>query len=376
MSQILDYLKTQQEAMISLLEQWVNQDSPTNDKPAVDLMGQMMVQAFTAAGGSLAAVHAQPEMGNHYTITYGEGDNQILILCHFDTVWPSGEAKKRPFTIEAGRAKGPGVHDMKGGVLIGLFMLKTLQHLGFKPDHKLVFLLTSDEEVGSPTSRPLIEAEGRRSSYCLVLEGAHNKSVLTTSRKGVGRFQLEVSGISAHAGVEPQKGASAIEELARQIQILHAMTDFERGLTVNVGLISGGERSNVVAARAMAEIDLRVTTQADGETISRKILGLQPQLSGCQLHISGGINRAPFEETPAGLALFARAQAIAQDLGFSVEKFSSGGGSDGNFTAALGTPTLDGLGSLGGGAHALTEYTVLEALSLRAALLTELIMQI
>jgi glutamate carboxypeptidase len=192
----------------------------------------------------------------------------------------------------------------------------------------------------------------------------------------VGRFQLEVSGISAHAGVEPQKGASAIEELARQIQILHAMTDFERGVTVNVGLISGGERPNVVAARALAEIDLRVTTQADGETISRKILGLQPQLPGCQLHLTGGINRAPFEETPAGLALFARAQAIAQNLGFSVEKFSSGGGSDGNFTAALGIPTLDGLGSLGGGAHALTEYTILEALPLRAALLAELIMQL
>jgi glutamate carboxypeptidase len=195
---------------------------------------------------------------------------------------------------------------------------------------------------------------------------------LTTSRKGVGRFHLEVTGISAHAGVEPQKGASAIEELARQIQSLHSLTDFERGLTVNVGVISGGERPNVVAARAEAEIDLRVTTQADGEEITQKILGLQPQIPGCRLKITGGINRGPFEETPAGLALFAKAQAIARELGFQVDKFSSGGGSDGNFVSALGVPTLDGLGSLGGGAHALSEYTILEALPLRAALLAEL----
>jgi glutamate carboxypeptidase len=264
------------------------------------------------------------------------------------------------------------------GALIGLFALKAIQELGLTLRYKLVFLLTSDEEIGSPTSRQLIEAEGRQSRYCLVLvlEGAHNKSVLTTSRKGVGRFQLEVWGISAHAGVEPQKGASAIEELAHQVQALHAMTDFGRGITVNVGVIAGGERPNVVAARAVAEIDLRVTTHADGDAISRRILGLQPHLSGCQLHITGGLNRAPFEETPAGLALFAKAQAIAQDLGFTVEKFSSGGGSDGNFVAALGTPTLDGLGSLGGGAHALTEHTILEALPLRAALLAELVMQL
>jgi glutamate carboxypeptidase len=339
-------------------------------------MGQMVAQAFVEAGGTLAKTHAQQEMGNHYTITYGEGKDQILILGHFDTVWPLGEAKRRPFAVEAGQAKGPGVHDMKAGLLIALFALRAVRLLQAQPRHKLVYLLNSDEEVGSPTSRPLIEAEGRRSRYCLVLEGAHNKSVLTTSRKGVGRFRLEASGISAHAGVEPQKGASAIEELARQIQTLHAMTNFEQGITVNVGVISGGERPNVVAAQASAEIDLRISTPADGETVSQKILNLTPQLPGCRLRVSGGINRWPFEESQAGLALFEKAKGIAEDLGFSVDKFSSGGGSDGNFTAALGVPTLDGLGSLGGGAHALTEYTVLEALPLRAALLAELIVQL
>lgn len=376
MSQILDYLQTQQPDMLTRLEQWVNQDSPTYHKPSVDAMGHMTVSAFVEAGGSLTATHPQPERGDHYTITYGQGESQILILCHFDTVWPLDDAKKRPFTIENGRAKGPGVHDMKAGTLIGLWALKAIHHLQLKSRYKLVYLLTSDEEIGSPTSHELIEAEGRKSSACFVLEGAHNRSVLTTARKGVGRFRLEVTGVSAHAGVEPQKGASAIEELARQVQTLHAMSDFERGVTINVGLVSGGERPNVVAAQASAEIDLRVASRADGEEISRKILGLQPQLPGCQLRVTGGINRGPFEETPAGLALFAKAQAIARNLGFEVDKFSSGGGSDGNFVAALGTPTLDGLGSLGGGAHALTEYTVLDALPLRSALLAELIMQL
>jgi glutamate carboxypeptidase len=376
MSQILNYLKTQQQGMLTLLEQWVNQDSPTYHKPSVDAMGQMMVRAFVEAGGTLTATHARLERGDHYTITYGQGERQILILCHFDTVWPLDEAKKRPFTIENGQARGPGVHDMKAGTLIGLFALNAIHHLRLKPRYKLVYLLTSDEEIGSPTSRELIEAEGRKSSACFVLEGAHNRSVLTTSRKGVGRFRLEVAGVSAHAGVEPQKGASAIEELARQIQTLHAMTDYKRGITVNVGVISGGERPNIVAAQAAAEIDIRVASRADGEEISRKILGLQPQLPDCQLRVTGGINRGPFEESPAGLTLFERARAIARNLGFEVDKFSSGGGSDGNFVAALGTPTLDGMGSLGGGAHALTEYTVLDALPLRAALLAELMVRL
>lgn len=375
MSQILDYLKNQQAAMVTTLAQWVNQDSPTYDKAAVDVMGQMIANAFVEVGGTLATRHPQTEQGDHYTITYGEGNRQILLLCHFDTVWPLGEAAKRPFTIEDGHGKGPGVHDMKSGVLMGLFALKAIHALGLKPRHKLVYLLTSDEEIGSPTSRELIEAEARQSSACLVLEGSRG-GPLTTWRKGVGRFDMEIIGVAAHAGVDPDKGASAIEELACQIQALHAMTDLERGIAVNVGVVSGGERPNVIAPYARAEIDLRVMTRTDGEALPQKILGLQPHLPGCQVRVTGGINRWPFEETPAGLALFAKAQAIARELGFEVDKIGSGGGSDGNFTSALGVPTLDGLGSLGGGAHALLEYTVLEALPLRAALVAELMVRL
>jgi glutamate carboxypeptidase len=192
----------------------------------------------------------------------------------------------------------------------------------------------------------------------------------------VGRFNLEITGVAAHAGVDPDKGVSAIEELGRQIQALHQMTDLSRGVTINVGVVSGGERPNIIAPHAHAEIDLRVMTRADGEELTQKILGLQPQLPGCQLQIKGGINRWPFEETPEGLALFAKAQAIARELGFEVDKNGSGGGSDGNFTSALGVPTLDGLGALGYGAHALSEYVVLDALPLRAALVAELMMRL
>ena len=375
MSEILAYLQGQYSDMVATLANWVNQDSPTYTKAAVDLMGQTMAKAFVEAGGSLAATHPQPELGHHYTVTYGEGERQILILCHFDTVWPEGETRRRPFTVDNGRGYGPGVHDMKGGILMGLFALKAIHHLQLKPRFRLVYLLTSDEEIGSPTSRALIEAEGRKSSYCLVLEGSRG-GPLTTWRKGVGRFQLRITGLAAHAGIEPEKGVSAIEELAGQIQTLHAMTDQRRGITVNVGLITGGERPNIVAPHASAEIDLRVITREDGEECSRKILGLKPHLPGCQVQVSGGLNRWPFEETAAGLALFEKAQVIAQALGFTVGKIGSGGGSDGNLVAALGVPTLDGLGSLGGGAHALSEYTELAALPLRAALLAELMVQL
>jgi glutamate carboxypeptidase len=376
MSQLLDYLLARQADMHRTLAGWVNHDSPTFAKAATDAMGQMLVRAFEQAGATLTTVHPQPELGDHYTLTWGSGDSQILLLCHFDTVWPLGEAQKRPFTITEGRATGPGVHDMKGGTLIALFALKALRQLGLQPRHKVVILLTSDEEIGSPTSGSIIEAEGRRSNVCLVLEGAHNRQRLTTSRKGVGRFVVDISGKAAHSGVEPQNGASAIEELARQIQALHALTDFERGITVNVGVISGGERPNIVAPHAKADVDLRVSTAADGEAVSRKIMSLPPQVSGCDITVTGGITRPPFEETAAGLALFERAQAIAHQLGFSVEKYSSGGGSDGNLVAALGVPTLDGLGTLGGGAHALTEHIVLESLPQRAALLAELLLSL
>lgn len=376
MPTLLEYLKAEQNAMVTMLTTWVNQDSPTFNKAAVDKMGRMTMQAFVDAGATLQTIHRQPERGDHYTVSYGDGDSQILLLDHFDTVWPMDEAAKRPFTIhEDGRATGPGIHDMKSGTLISLFALKAMIALGLKPRHKLVYILTSDEEIGSPTSRPIIEAEAAKSDYCLVFEGAINRG-LTTARKGVARFHMTANGIPAHSGIEPQNGVSAIEELARQIQALHALSDYERGVSVNIGVMSGGERPNMIAPHAHAEIDLRVKTVEDGELFVQKILNRQPILEGCRLTITGQMNRIPFEETPASMALFEKAQAISERLGMPTERRHSGGGSDGNFAAALGVPTLDGLGSIGGGAHAMNEHTYLEMLPLRAALTAELIMQL
>ncbi|MDM8518654.1 M20 family metallopeptidase [Anaerolineales bacterium HSG6] len=373
MNQILDYLKPLQDEMVERLAQWVNQESPTYHKPAVDAMGQMTMQSFLDTGAELTTTHHQTDYGDHYTLAYGQGTGQILTLNHFDTVWPLGEASRRPFTIEDGHGKGPGVHDMKAGTLINLYALRAIHDLQLKPRHKLVYLLTSDEEVSSPTSRSIIEAEGRRSNYCFVHEGAINRGI-TIARKGVGRFQLAVTGVAAHAGIEPEKGVSAIEELARQTQYLHGLTDLNKGVSVNVGVISGGERPNVIAPHATAEIDLRITHPVDEAGYVEKIGDIRPALKGSQLSITGGMSRPPWPETMTDMDLFEKAKAISAQLGFPTERRLSGGGSDGSFVAAMGVPTLDGLGSIGGGAHALTEHTVLDMLPIRAALTAELIM--
>lgn len=360
--------------MLSTLEHWVNHDSPTFDKPSVDALGSQIADAFAQLGASVE-IHPQAEYGDHYRVAWGEGTRQILLLAHFDTVWPVGEASQRPFVVRDGKATGPGINDMKSGIVMGLYALRALVETGQTPAHRLVYLLTSDEEIGSPTSRTLIQTEARRSDYALVLEPARGGS-LTTWRKGVGRFVLEITGLSSHSGVDPEKGVSAIEEMAHQILNLHAMNDLERGTTVNVGIVQGGSRVNVVAGSAQAELDLRVMTTAEGKRMEDAILGLAPILKGATLKVSGGINRPPFEESVAGLDLYERAQACGAQLGLALNKTGSGGGSDGNFTAALGVPTLDGLGSVGQGSHALTEYVLVDSLPQRAALLAELVLDL
>jgi glutamate carboxypeptidase len=262
---------------------------------------------------------------------------------------------------------------MKAGLMMALFAMRSIQALNLKPAKNIALVLNSEEEISSPTSRPIIEAEAERSRYALILEPAREGNLITW-RKGIGRFEMTITGKAVHAGVEPEKGISAIEELARQILDLHAMNAPKSGISVNVGVVNGGTRSNVVAAKAKAFIDLRVKTQADGERMVKAILNLQPKLSGARLEISGKLRRPPFEETPAGLLLFKKAQRIAAELGFEIDKTGTGGGSDGNFSAALGIPTLDGLGNVGSGSHALSEHTVIDTFPQRAALLAELIL--
>jgi len=374
MTDILKYLTVHQPHMLEILEEWVNHDSPTSDKPRLDMLGRQIADAF-GRRGALVQPQAQAEYGDHYRIVWGQGARQILLLAHFDTVWPVGEAARRPFAVREGRATGPGVNDMKSGIVIGLFALQGLVETGLVPAHRLVYLLVSDEEVGSPSSRALIEAEAQRSDYALVLEPSRG-GPLTTWRKGVGRFKLEVTGVAAHAGVDPEKGASAILEMAHQILGLHAMTDPARGTTVNVGTVQGGGRPNVVAASAQADVDLRVMTVAEGERMQRAILDLQPSLSGTMIQVTGCINRPPFEESTAGLALYEQARSVGTRLGLELGKTGSGGGSDGNFTAAMGVPTLDGLGAVGQGSHALSEQIVIDSLPQRAALVAELVLEL
>lgn len=374
MSQILDYLMAHQEAMIHTLQQLVELESPSNERAAVNTVGDFLTTVFGALDAGVERL-PQVAFGDHLRVTWGQGDRQVLLLGHMDTVWPVGEAERRPFSITQHMATGPGIFDMKGGLVIGLYALQTLHRLGLTPAHRVVLLLNSDEEVGSPTSRPLIEEEARRSDAVLVLEPSR-EGALVTWRKGVGRFELEIHGQASHSGAAHDQGVSAVEELAHQILCLEAMTDYDRGTTVNVGVVEGGSRVNVRPASAWANIDLRVTTTREGRRMAKAIRELRPVNRATTLIISGGINRPPWETSPTSEALFERAQRLGKARGLNLWPAGSGGGSDGNFTAALGVPTLDGLGAVGNDAHALTEWVDLASLPRRSALLAELLLDL
>ena len=374
MSQLLDYMLARQGAMARTLEQWVMLESPSSDHEAVNALGDLVARAFKGVGATVKCL-PQTAFGDHLRISWGEGDRQLLLLGHMDTVWPMGEVQHRPFRVSQDKATGPGAFDMKGGLVIALYVAQALQELGLKPAHRLVFLFNSDEEVGSLTSRPFIEEEARHSEEVLVLEPSRD-SALVTWRKGVGRFELEVQGVASHSGAAHERGVSAVQELAHQIIRLEAMTDYGRGTTVNVGVVEGGSKVNVRPASAWAAIDLRVLTAGEGRRMTEAILGLQPVNPETTLIISGGMNRPPWEESPASEALFERARRVAATLGFDLYPAGTGGGSDGNFTAALGVPTLEGLGVVGDDAHALTEWVDLTSLPRRATLLAELVIDL
>ena len=374
MSQLLDYMLARQGAMARTLEQWVMLESPSSDHEAVNALGDLVARAFKGVGATVKCL-PQTAFGDHLRISWGEGDRQLLLLGHMDTVWPMGEVQHRPFRVSQDKATGPGAFDMKGGLVIALYVAQALQELGLKPAHRLVFLFNSDEEVGSLTSRPFIEEEARHSEEVLVLEPSRD-SALVTWRKGVGRFELEVQGVASHSGAAHERGVSAVQELAHQIIRLEAMTDYGRGTTVNVGVVEGGSKVNVRPASAWAAIDLRVLTAGEGRRMTEAILGLQPVNPETTLIISGGMNRPPWEESPASEALFERARRVGATLGFDLYPAGTGGGSDGNFTASLGVPTLDGLGVVGNDAHALTEWVDLTSLPRRAALLAELVIDL
>ena len=370
--QFLDYCAGQRDWLLDFIEALVAIESPSDDPIAVNRCGAELASRLTALGATVTRV-ASTTAGDHLRASFGQGPRQILLLGHFDTVWPTGQLKTMPLKRENGRLYGPGIFDMKAGIALATLATRAVMAEGGLGQCQVVMLWTTDEEIGSTTSRALIEAEAKRSAAVLVFEPSLPGGGLKTSRKGVGQFEMCVRGVSAHAGLDPGKGISAVRELARQIIAIDDLQDPASGVTVTVGGIEGGTRANVVPAEARAIIDARAVTRADADRVERTMKALVPQIAGAQLTVTGGFDRPPLERTAAVAGLFAEAQAVARDLGLTLEEGSAGGGSDGNFTAALGVPTLDGFGAVGDGAHALHEHVEIEALVPRAAVIAGLI---
>jgi glutamate carboxypeptidase len=360
--------------MLSLLRRMVEIESPSDNKAAVDSMGAFLAQVFERLGGKVT-FYPQKEAGNHMKAEFGGNSGKpVLLLGHFDTVWPMGTLAKMPFRMEAGRAFGPGVYDMKAGIAMMVFALRALKASGHDGHRPVTILLDTDEEVGSTTGRPVVETTAKDCEAVLVLEPSQGpQGHLKTSRKGVGDITIRVRGRASHSGVDFEKGQSAIVELARQLLEIVKFTDPVRGITVNPGVIQGGTRSNVVAAEAWAEVDLRVVHAADAAVLEQKFAALKPFNPECSIEISGGMNRPPMERTEGTVRLFELAREIGIGIGWVPQESSTGGGSDGNFTSALGIPTLDGLGALGEGAHASNESIVISELPQRTALLAGLV---
>jgi glutamate carboxypeptidase len=358
--------------MIHALRQMVEVESPSDDKTAVD-RAVVLVAKLAAGLGGRVKIHKQKQFGDVLELRFGPARSSrkpILLLGHLDTVWPLGTLAGMPWREQDGRIYGPGVLDMKAGVAMALTAVRVLAELGVS--RPVTLLLNSDEEVGSHVSRPITERLALASSAVLVLEPAQGLAC-KTARKGVGDYRLQVTGVASHSGVDFARGHSAILELARLLQEVEGFTELRLGRTVNPGVIGGGTRSNVVAQSAFAEVDVRIAKAADAARVDKLFRGLRCTDPACGLTVTGGINRPPMERKPGTVALYKQARKLAAEIGFTLEEAATGGGSDGNFTAALGVPTLDGLGAVGEGAHAAHEHLVAEHLVPRTALLAAMI---
>ncbi len=371
------YFTEQRRDLVDTLRQLVELESPSPDKAAVDRVGAF-VAAHLRASGAEVRFSPQTTAGDHVIGTWPAGPETpapVLLLFHMDTVWPLGTLATMPWSEKDGILRGPGVYDMKASLAIALRVVRALQTLGIRPARPLRLLFTSDEEVGSLTSRSLIEAEAQRAALVLCMEPALPDGSLKTARKGVGEFRVTAYGRAAHAGADHHKGINAIEELAHQVIAIQRLTDYQRGLTVNVGLMSGGTATNVVPEQATLEVDVRVERTADADWMAQQLAALRPVLAGARLEIRGGLNRPPMEHTPLMAQTFERVKTIAAGLGLTLTEGATGGGSDANFTAALGVPTLDGLGAVGNGSHSADEHVVASSLPERAALLAAIVTQ-
>ena len=361
--------------MRETLRALVEAESPSDNKAAVDSAARMVAE-LAGDLGAKTKLHKQKAFGDVLEVRFGAargGRKPVLLLGHLDTVWPLGTLAKMPWREKDGRFWGPGVLDMKSGVVMALAAMRVLAAAGAR--RPVTLLLNSDEEVGSPVSRPITERLALASEAVLVLEPAQGLAC-KTARKGVGDYHLHVTGVASHSGVDFERGHSAVLELARLIEKVAGFTDLSVGRTVNPGVISGGTRSNVIAEHAYADVDVRIAKASDAAKVEKLFRGLRCEDKACRLEITGGLNRPPMERKPGTVALYKKARGLAAELGFVLDEAATGGGSDGNFTAALGVPTLDGLGSVGEGAHAAHESIVIEHLVPRTALLAALIASI
>ena len=373
-TQRLRYFQQKQDAIVQTIRELVEIESPSDNKAAVDQLAAFAATKFEVLGGHVR-FHLSKDFGDHLQADFPgtRPSKPILLLGHYDTVYPLGTLATMPCRIEKGRLWGPGVLDMKSGIALMLAAIGGLQAWHGALPRPVTVLLVSDEEVGS-SSRPITEALAKKSAAVFVCEPSYGlRGAVKTARKGVGDYTLKVTGKAAHSGLDFEKGESAILELARQITAVSKLVDLKRGLTLNVGLVQGGTRTNVVPAEAVASLDVRVVRMQDATLIDRKLRALKPVNRKCKLKIEGGVNRPPMERTAGVAQLYDKAAQIARELGWKLQEAAVGGGSDGNFTAALGIPTLDGLGGVGEGAHAPHESIVIDELPRRAALLAALI---
>jgi glutamate carboxypeptidase len=363
-------LEAKQNAMVETIRQWSEIESPSDDKAACDRMGEFLAPKFAALGGKVR-FHPAEKYGNNLQIDFPGRDQSkpVLLLGHFDTVYPIGTLATMPCHVASGRLYGPGVLDMKSGIAMMLFAIEALTTWHGELPRPVTVFLVSDEEVGSYSSRAITMELARQSAGVLVLEPAAGRGAVKTARKGVGEYQLHVKGVASHAGLDPGKGHSAIVELARQIPAIWKMNDRRQGVSANPGVIRGGTRTNVVAAEATVEIDVRIKKAPQAKALDRKLRSLKPFDKHCKLTLKGGINRMPMERTAGVAALYKKARTVAAQVGWKLDEAAVGGGSDGNFTAGIGIPTLDGMGGDGEGAHAVHEHIVTSELPKRTLLL-------
>ena len=373
----LRYFQKRKKEIVETIRQLVELESPSDIKQSVDRVSTVLASRFGELGGKIK-FHPSKKFGKHLQVGFrphGDQSKPVLLLGHMDTVYPIGTISKMPCKVSKGRVFGPGVLDMKAGIALAFHAIEAmLAWNGGKLSRAVRLLLVSDEEVGSASSRPVTEKLAREATAVLVLEPAYGlQGAVKTARKGVGEYTIQVAGVAAHSGLDFEKGQSAVIELAHQILEISRLVDTKSGITLNVGKISGGTRTNVVPATATASVDVRVSSAKDIAAIDVRLKGLKAVNPRCSISISGRINRPPLERSEAVALLYGKARETASKLGWDLDEAAVGGGSDGNFTAALGVPTLDGLGAVGEGAHAQHESVVIEELPRRAALLAGLI---